>query len=150
MADQHPLYTIGFTQKTAANFFELLARHSVERLVDTRLNNTGQLAGFSKKDDLSYFCKTILAAEYVHWVESAPDDQMLVAYKKKHLSWSEYAEEYLALMQKRKIENHAAMVLEKKSCLLCSEAKPHHCHRSLLAEYLRTKTGNSLNVVHLV
>lgn len=150
MTDQHSLYTIGFTQKSAESFFRLLARNSVRRLVDTRLNNTGQLAGFSKRDDLNYFCKTILSAEYVHWAESAPEDQMLKAYKTKELSWSEYAAEYVALLEKRKIETGMKLVLEKTSCLLCSEAKPHHCHRSLLADYLNTKSGGSLSVVHLV
>lgn len=150
MTEPTALYTIGFTQKSAETFFKLLASRSVNRLLDTRLNNTGQLAGFSKKDDLQYFCRTILSTEYVHWLESAPEDQMLSAYKKKQISWSEYAAEYVAMLERRKIEREMNLVVEKTACLLCSEAKPHHCHRSLLADYLNKRSGGSFNVVHLV
>lgn len=144
------LFTIGFTQKTAAQFFELLKVNSIQKLVDTRLNNSGQLAGFSKKDDLQYFCKELLGTEYFHWEESAPTRDILDAYKKKIISWHEYAKEYEALLYKRRIESQIDTVLgERITCLLCSEAKPHHCHRSILANYISNATGKLTSVHHL-
>lgn len=143
------IYTIGFTQKSAERFFSLLMQHGVQRLVDTRLNNTGQLAGFSKRDDLEYFCKAIANISYVHWEESAPEDAALKAFKGKLISWESYAEEYLATLQKRRVEQASTSILGNAACLLCSEAKPHHCHRSLLAKYLTEKGQVHYRVVHL-
>ena len=150
MTNNMHLFTIGFTQKSAERFFSLLAANSVRRLIDTRLNNTGQLAGFSKRDDLQYFCRTLLSMEYVHWLESAPEDSMLKAYKDKALSWADYANEYTAMLQRRKVETQLSLVENGTACLLCSEAKPHHCHRSLLADYLSKKSGIDFKVQHLL
>ena len=150
MSEQLAMWTIGFTQKSAQQFFGLLSKNAVKKLVDTRLNNTGQLAGFSKRDDLEYFCRTIISAEYVHWEESAPEASMLNAYKKKEISWSDYAAEYLAMLERRKVEKSMSLVSGGDACLLCSEAKPHHCHRSILADYLSRKSGGVLKVQHLI
>lgn len=148
MTEQN-IFTIGFTQKSAEKFFELLTKNSVKRLVDTRLNNTGQLAGFSKKEDLMYFCRKIANIEYIHWEESAPEDAMLSAYKKKQIAWDEYEKEYMALLQRRRIESSIEIISSTTSCLLCSEAKPHLCHRRLLADYLNKSAGGSFTVRHL-
>lgn len=150
MTDKSNLFTIGFTQKSAERFFGLLETNSIRTLIDTRLNNTGQLAGFSKRDDLKYFCRTILSVEYVHWLESAPEEAMLSAYKKKEISWADYASEYLSLLEKRKVESSMSLVSGGDACLLCSEAKPHFCHRSLLADYLNKKSGSVITVQHLL
>jgi uncharacterized protein (DUF488 family) len=150
MIDKLNLFTIGFTQKSAERFFGLLATNSVKKLIDTRLNNTGQLAGFSKRDDLKYFCSTILSTEYIHWLESAPEETMLSAYKNKEISWADYAAEYLAMLERRKVESSMSLVASGDACLLCSEAKPHHCHRSILADYLNRKSGGTMTVQHLV
>lgn len=150
MINSAPIFTIGFTQKSAESFFSLLRLNGVRQLVDTRLNNTGQLAGFSKKEDLKYFAKTILDIDYIHWEESAPEQAMLDAYKRKNLKWDEYAREYESLLQKRKIESQVDLVLGASPCLLCSEAKPHQCHRRLLADYINRSKGGRLVVRHLV
>lgn len=150
MTDRTKLFTIGFTQKSAEAFFGLLAKNSIKKLIDTRLNNTGQLSGFAKKDDLAYFCRTILSTQYIHWLESAPEEKMLSAYKKKEISWDDYAGEYLAMLERRKVESSISLISGGDACLLCSEAKPHHCHRSILAEYLNKKGGGSYSVHHLV
>lgn len=150
MTEKVNLFTIGFTQKSAEHFFGLLATNSVKKLIDTRLNNTGQLAGFSKRDDLKYFCNTILSTEYIHWQESAPEEAMLNAYKKKEISWTDYAAEYLAMLERRKVESGMSLVASGDACLLCSEAKPHHCHRSVLADYLNRKSGGAITVQHLI
>ena len=150
MIESTPLFTIGFTQKSAEKFFELLRFNRVKKIVDTRLNNTGQLAGFSKRDDLKYFASALLNVEYIHWEESAPDEAILSAYKKKELPWDEYPKEYESLMQRRRVETSATLLLGQSACLLCSEAKPHNCHRSLLASYLNRTCGGVFSVKHLL
>ena len=143
------VFTIGFTQKSAANFFELLQNAGVKRVVDVRLNNTGQLAGFSKRDDLIFFLKELCGIDYVHIPELAPTKEILDAYKKHKGEWSVYEEEFLSLMEKRHIDESIARDVIDHGCLLCSEHKPHHCHRRLVVEYLADKWG-SVEAKHLL
>jgi uncharacterized protein (DUF488 family) len=142
------LYTIGFTQKTAQKFFETLVSAGVTRIIDTRLNNISQLAGFTKRNDLEYFLETIGGIKYTHILDMAPTKDILDAYKKNNGDWETYEKEFLQLMSHRKIENKISPDLLTDGCLLCSEAKPHHCHRRLVAEYLCEKMGN-INICHL-
>ena len=132
------IFTIGFTKKSAETFFTRLKEAGVRRLVDVRLNNVSQLAGFTKKDDLRYFTKAICGAEYLHMPSLAPTKDILDAYKKHGGDWSVYEQQFLALMRSRRIENTSREVIDG-GCLLCSEEKPHHCHRRLVAEYLKEK-----------
>ncbi|SDT55858.1 DUF488 domain-containing protein [Bradyrhizobium canariense] len=141
------LFTIGFTKTTAEVFFTRLSRANVRRLVDVRLNNVSQLAGFAKKDDLRYFTKSICHIDYEHLLTLAPTQDILDEYKKSKGSWHAYAEKFLDLMAQRKIENLDREKLDG-GCLLCSEDKPHHCHRRLVAEYLKGKWSD-VEVVHL-
>jgi uncharacterized protein (DUF488 family) len=132
------IFTIGFTKKSAETFFTRLNTFGVKRLVDVRLNNVSQLAGFTKKDDLRYFTKAICNLEYVHLPELAPTSEILDPYKKaKNGDWQLYERQFLDLMHKRKIEETMHRELIDGGCLLCSEEKPHHCHRRLVAEYLK-------------
>ena len=142
------LFTIGFTKTSAESFFARLKKASVKSLVDVRLNNVSQLAGFAKKNDLRYFLKTICGVEYVHRLELAPTKDILDAYKKKNGDWSVYQRQFLKLMSKRKIENAIPREAMDDACLLCSEDDPHHCHRRLVAEYLRDKWGD-VEIHHL-
>ncbi len=142
------IFTIGFTKKSAEMFFGTLQRSGAARLVDVRLNNVSQLAGFAKRDDLKYFSKSICGMEYVHRTELAPTQGMLDEYKKLKGSWSEYEERFLGLMRARQIEETIAPELMDGCCLLCSEEKPHQCHRRLVAEYLRERWGN-VEIEHL-
>ncbi len=135
------VFTIGFTQKTAERFFRLLRESGVKRVIDVRLNNTGQLAGFSKRDDLVYFLKNLCDMEYVHVPELAPTKDILDAFKKHKGDWSVYEQEFMALLEKRRIDESIAMDVIDQGCLLCSEHKPHHCHRRLVVEYLNDKWG---------
>ena len=128
--------TIGFTKKSAKDFFTTLQQASVKRVVDVRLNNVSQLAGFTKMDDLRYFLKAIGGIDYVHLPELAPTQEMLVAYKKQKGTWLEYEKRFLDLMASRHIEDKIPKEIIDGSCLLCSEDKPHYCHRRLVAEYL--------------
>jgi len=140
--------TIGFTHKNAEDFFGRLKRSGVKRVVDVRLNNVSQLAGFSKRDDLKYFLKSILGIEYVHSPLLAPTQDILDEYKKIKGDWKVYEEKFLTLMDQRHIETQVSKDLIEESCLLCSEDKPHFCHRRLVAEYLGGKWGG-LKIEHL-
>jgi uncharacterized protein (DUF488 family) len=135
------VYTIGFTQKSAQRFFELLRNAHVKRVVDVRLNNTGQLAGFSKHDDLIFFLREIGGIDYVHVPELAPTVDILDAYKKHKGSWEVYEQEFLSLMEKRRIDETVARDIVDGGCLLCSEHKPHYCHRRLVLDFLEKKWG---------
>ena len=135
------LFTIGFTQTTARNFFTSLKDAGVKRVVDVRLNNNSQLAGFSKKEDLAYFLKEIAGIEYVHLPDLAPTQDILDAYKKNKGDWGIYERAFLTLMTQREIEKRVQPDILQHGCLLCSEHLPHHCHRRLVAEYLNAKWG---------
>jgi uncharacterized protein (DUF488 family) len=143
------IYTIGFTQKRADQFFGVLSQHGIQRLLDVRLNNVSQLAGFSKRDDLAYFLREIVGAEYRHEPLLAPTQQMLDDLKKRRGSWDEYEQRFLALMEERKIEDRLDPALfDIPTTLLCSEATPEHCHRRLVVEYLDRRWGG-VSAVHL-
>jgi uncharacterized protein (DUF488 family) len=142
------LFTIGFTRKTAQTFFSKLKAAGVRRIVDVRLNNVSQLAGFAKKNDLRYFLKEICDIEYVHAPELAPTQSMLDEFKKGGGDWAQYERQFLNLMRERKIEESLSPELVADGCLLCSEDKPHHCHRRLVAEYLK-EHWRDVNVAHL-
>lgn len=143
------LFTIGFTQKSAEDFFGQLTNAGVRRVIDVRLNNRSQLAGFAKKEDLKYFLNAIGGIEYVHVPLLAPKKEMLDSYKKQKGTWGDYEKQFLDLISHRKIEDELSPNLFQDSCLLCSEHKPHHCHRRLVAEYLKEKWGN-LAIQHLM
>lgn len=136
------LYTIGFTGRTAKDFFTNIQNANVKKVIDVRLNNTSQLSGFAKRDDLSYFLKEICGCDYVHNTSFAPTIEILNSYKKKHISWNEYETQFLKLISIRKIEN---MITENEihmSCLLCSELQADRCHRTIIAKYFQDKFKN--------
>lgn len=139
---------MGFTKKSAKNFFETLKKAGVKRVIDTRLNNVSQLSGFAKRSDLEYFLKTIDDIDYVHILDLAPTKDILDEYKKQKGDWSIYEQKFLKLIADRQIEKKLSPDLADGACLLCSEAKPHHCHRRLVAEYLNNKWGN-VSICHL-
>jgi uncharacterized protein (DUF488 family) len=141
------LFTIGFTKTTAERFFERLRRSGAKRVVDVRLNNVSQLAGFAKRDDLKYFARAICDMDYCHLPDLAPTQEMLDQYKKERGDWAEYEKRFLDLMRQRRIEAMQKDTLDG-GCLLCSEDKPHHCHRRLVAEYLKQQWGD-VEIVHL-
>lgn len=142
------IFTIGFTKKSAEQFFESLHLAGVKRVVDVRLNNVSQLAGFAKKNDLAYFLKQLCDMDYLHLPSLAPTKEMLDAYKKKRGSWEAYERAFIDLMATRKIETEIDRETLRDACLLCSEDKPHYCHRRLVVEYLREHWGN-VKVEHL-
>jgi len=131
------IYSIGFTQKSASEFFGALKAHGIERLLDVRLNNTSQLAGFAKQADLPYFLREICGIDYEHEPLLAPAREILDAYKKLKGDWGVYTEAYLNLIRSRKVESLISKEkFLKKTVLLCSEPTAEHCHRRLALEYL--------------
>lgn len=143
------LFTIGFTQKSAEQFFSVLLTASVRRIIDVRLNNISQLAGFTKRTDLPYFLKAIGNIDYVHLPILAPTQAILDAYKKRGGGWQAYEESFLRLMEERHVEDQVSPSLLDGGCLLCSEPTPEHCHRRLVAEYLNAKWERTIEIHHL-
>ena len=142
------LYTIGFTKKSAEQFFGLLRSANVRRLVDTRLNNVSQLAGFAKREDLAYFLRAICGIPYQHEPRLAPTQAMLDSYKKAKGAWQDYEREFISLMREREIEQQFSAAELEGACLLCSEATAEHCHRRLVAEYLAER-WDGVEIIHL-
>lgn len=142
------IYTIGFTKKSAEQFFGLLERAGVRRVIDVRLRNNSQLAGFAKKEDLAYLLRRLAGIEYVHELLLAPTPEILDGYRKRRLSWDVYEERFLELMKTRQVEQRLSPEVLADACLLCSEARPERCHRRLVAEYLQSH-WRGLEIIHL-
>jgi uncharacterized protein (DUF488 family) len=142
------LYTIGFTKKSAHDFFETLRSAGVARIVDVRLNNVSQLAGFAKRQDLPYFLDKIAGIQYLHAPILAPTQEMLDSYKKHGSGWQSYETSFINLMKERHIETTWNDQLRASDCLLCSEEKPTYCHRRLVAEYLANHRSD-IEIRHL-
>lgn len=142
------IYTIGFTRKTAVEFFSRLQRAGVRRVIDIRLNNTSQLAGFAKADDLKYFLKAIADIDYVHVPEFCPTQEILDAFRKGKGSWVDYERDFTHLIEERRVAEAVSRDLLDGGCLLCSEDTPEHCHRRLVAEHLRDR-WRDVEIVHL-
>jgi uncharacterized protein (DUF488 family) len=143
------IYTIGFAKKSAETFFTKLIANRVKRVIDIRLHNTSQLAGFAKKDDLRYFLRALGDIDYCHLPSLAPTEEILEAFKKNKGDWSVYERDFLNLIAARRIETLVTPELLHEGCLLCSEETPRHCHRRLVAEYLRDKWRN-VEIPHIV
>jgi uncharacterized protein (DUF488 family) len=143
------LYTIGFTKKSAQQFFELLEKNKVNYMVDIRLNPTGQLAGFTKKEDLRYFLKELIDCDYIHLHLLAPTKDILTTYR-KNKSWNDYERKFMRLMEERKIPYSLdkALFENNNCCLLCSEPTADHCHRRLVAELI-VSNWSHFEIVHL-
>lgn len=143
------IYTMGFTQKNAETFFKAILKNKIEILVDVRLNNQSQLAGFTRGKDLAFFLRSICDCDYDHDVIYAPTKEILQEYKKNGITWDEYEERYNELISRRRVAFDFKKNYEKYSriLLLCSEPTPECCHRRLLAEYLAKELGS--NIIHI-
>lgn len=143
------LYTIGFTGKSAENFFSLLKDSNVKKIIDTRINNVSQLSGYAKGSDLKFFAEEIGHIGYEHKIDLAPTKGLLSRYRDKNITWKEYEIEYLNLLDIRKVAQKTNVDLLHENCLLCSEHTPEKCHRRLLAEYLK-QVRNDIEIIHLI
>jgi uncharacterized protein (DUF488 family) len=143
------IYTIGFAGKSLREFIAILKKAGVTRVVDIRLHNTSQLAGYAKKDDLAYVLE-LVDIEYVHRVDLAPDDELFNGYKKKQMDWQAYEKRYHEILQERNIAEMCGDIASPGViALLCSEEKAERCHRRLLAEYLRDHCIPEAKITHL-
>lgn len=143
------IYTIGFTQSTAEHFFGRLANAGVQRLLDVRLNNRSQLAGFAKGQDLPYLLRELVGASYEHELLLAPTQELLDAYKKRKGAWADYERAFLDLMSERRIEEHLEpAAFDVPTALLCSESTAEHCHRRLVCDYLAGH-WSEMHAIHL-
>ena len=142
------LYTIGFTKKSAEHFFAALKQAGVRRVIDVRLHNVSQLAGFAKRGDLPYFLREICAIDYDHRPDLAPTADLLAAFRRKSIGWNVYEREFGALLRARSVEKGLSRHVLDNACLLCSEPDAAHCHRRIVAEYLRDTMGG-ISICHL-
>ena len=143
------IFTVGFTQKSAAEFFGLLKGAGIRQLLDIRLNNVSQLAAFAKRDDLAFFLREICGADYRHELLLAPTQPLLDEYKKNKGSWADYERSFLDLMAERRIEQHfSRQTFARPTVMLCSEPTAEHCHRRLVAEYLQ-QHWSDVTITHL-
>ena len=141
--------TIGFTRSSAESFFGRLKDAGLPVLVDVRLHNTSQLAGFAKRDDLAYLVHELCSMAYHGEPLLRPDDAALRAYRAKAIGWDEYAKAYRSALESRRVESELDRALfDGGAVLLCSEATPERCHRRLAAEYLAERWEN-VEIKHL-
>lgn len=140
------IYTMGFAQKNAKRFFELIKKFNIELLIDIRLNNKSQLAGFTKGEDLEYFLNTICNCQYTHKIEFAPTKEILDDYRKGVISWEEYENRFIPLLKSRECVNNFTEKFGKYNnvCLLCTEPTPEQCHRRLVAEEIAKANENTI------
>lgn len=143
------LFTIGFTKKSAERFFGLLNEHKVKSLVDVRINNTSQLAGFAKGADLSFFVREICHIPYRHITDFAPTKELLDQWHKNAVTWEEYEAIYIKILKERNILRQYGVKQFDGACFLCSEATPEQCHRRLLAEYMKKVSAEEVQIIHL-
>ncbi|MBR3782955.1 MAG: DUF488 domain-containing protein [Bacteroidales bacterium] len=144
------LFTIGFTKKSAEKFFNLLRNNHVKQLVDVRISNSSQLAGFAKCPDLSFFTEEICHIPYEHIIDFAPTKELLDRWHKGDVTWSDYEKHYTAMLNERNILKKYGIKIFDRACFLCSEDTPENCHRRLLAEYLKKHSTEDVKIVHLV
>lgn len=142
------LFTIGFSKKNAEKFFETLLQNGVKRLIDIRLNNKSQLAGFTKSSDLQYLLRKIGNIEYVYMPQFAPTKDLLKRYQNKQVDWKAYEAEYNKILDDRNITKDLDYSIFDKAVLLCGESTAEHCHRRLLAEYL-LQNNTQISIIHL-
>lgn len=143
------LYTIGFTKKSASQFFNLLRNNHVKQLVDVRISNSSQLAGFAKGKDLEFFVNEICHIPYKHVADFAPTKDLLDKWHKQEVSWDEYEAIYTSMLKERDILRNYGIKQFEGSCFLCSEDTPENCHRRLLAEYMKKHSIEDIRIIHL-
>lgn len=142
-------YTIGFTKKSAEYFFSLLRSNSIKQLVDVRISNNSQLAGFAKGKDLEFFIKEICHIPYKHFTDFAPTKDLLDSWHKQEVSWDEYETIYISMLKERETLLKYGIKQFDGSCFLCSEETPKNCHRRLLTEYMKNHSTEEVRIIHL-
>lgn len=144
------IFTMGFTKKSAEQFFELISENEIELLIDVRLNNQSQLAGFTKGRDLKFFLKKLCDCKYEHNILFAPTKEILNGYKKRQIPWEDYVVQYNRLIAHRNVQNVFRTKYGEFNnvLLLCSEPTAENCHRRLLAEKLKQDISD-IEIIHI-
>ena len=142
------IFTIGFAGKSAEQFFTILKDAGVQCVLDVRLHNSSQLAGYTKNSDLPFFLRSIVGAGYIHLPVFAPTKQLLNGYKKGEYTWPEYEREYADILEHRQPHRDLNPQDLNGGCLLCAEPTADQCHRRLAGEYLQ-RIWPSLAIMHL-
>ena len=142
------LFTIGYTKRSAESFFTVLKQAEAKLLIDIRLNNTSQLAGYTKKEDLAFFLKEICSSDYVHLPEFAPSKDILDSYHSKNIDWQMYESKFAELLESRNPILRIKGLNIDHACLLCAEPKPDKCHRRLVANYIK-RYYSEMQIQHL-
>jgi len=133
------LYTIGFTQKSAEEFFTTLEQNNVESILDIRFNNDNHLSSFARKKHLPFLLNQILGCKYDYLPVLAPTRELFKGYKDGIISWPVYCNKYISTLKEIQPESFITEGQLNNACLLCSESTPKKCHRRLAAEYLAGK-----------
>jgi uncharacterized protein (DUF488 family) len=143
------IFTIGFQRKPLAEFIGLLQQAGVDAVIDIRLRNTSQLAGYSKKDDLAFLLREGFGMAYEHHPDLAPSDDILDAYRQDK-DWAAYEARFQPLLVHRQAEEKGRDILSRyrSPCLLCAEPTADRCHRRLVAEHWAGRIPD-LTIVHL-
>ena len=132
------IYTIGFTRKTLQQFIERLRAVDVSEVIDIRLRNTSQLAGWSKYPDVAYLLTAGFGIHYEHRLEFAPTAELLDEYNTTR-NWPAYEPRFKRILADRQLGNEAqTLLMKERICLLCTEPTADRCHRRLVAEYLKS------------
>lgn len=142
------IYTIGFTGKSAEDFFTAIDASNATRLIDIRINRTSQLSGFAKERDLGFFLSRLLGVKYEVNPEFAPTKELLSRYRREEINWDEYAREYNSLIKGRNLFTKYNSEYFTDSILLCSENSPKFCHRRVFAEILK-ELFQDIEIFHL-
>jgi len=145
---KNKVFTIGYAGKDAHQFFSILKQAGIRKVIDVRLYNTSQLAGFTKKQDMEYFLQAIVGSEYIHMPIMAPTKQLLNDYKKGLIGWPQHETQFKSIIAQRQIDKHIIPQDMDMICFLCSEATADNCHRRLVAEYLAGLWPN-ISIIHL-
>ena len=150
MSEAMTVFSLGFTKKNAEQFFHLLRSNQVKTVLDVRLNNVSQLAGFAKRDDLAFFLREVANIEYVAMPDWAPTESLMKQYKSGDIGTERFEDDFMALMAQRNIERDVPHALLEHGCLLCSEHEPHQCHRRLVLQYLQQHSDLNWDIRHLL
>lgn len=143
------LFTIGFSGKSAEEFFELLKKNGISTLIDARLNNKSQLAGFTKAKDFPYLLRQVAGIKYIHATSLAPTKELFDGYRNGTISWCAYESIYNEILENRSLDQFSKNELVN-GCILCSEPSAENCHRRLAAEYLKMKfPDQEIEIIHL-
>ena len=142
--------TIGFSRKDLRDFIRLLKEAGVKKVIDVRVHNTSQLAGYTKKQDLQYILELVVI-DYEHVLELAPTEELMINYRSKKITREEFRDMYIALLLERKpLESFDLGRQPDSICQLCAEEKPEHCHRSFAAQYMKDNyTSKEIRIRHL-